>query len=111
MNFDKESKFLAFCGGGGRGRAGEGIQFSCGHCGLTGHGYRARRGMGGGVRAIILISVINDSLHYSYTHCYKFSSRYSGESNSHIMSIRNWKIYKAIMVFRSTKHELIFSCY
>ena len=55
----------------------------------TGHGYRARRGMGGGVRAIILISVINDTLHYSYPHCYKFSSRYSGESNSHIMSICN----------------------
>ena len=101
MIFDKESKsgiffFFFFLGGGGGGGGGGGadgqreVQLSCGHrlndkeakskikeflarTGWQGRGNRARRGVGGGVRAIILIS---DTLYYPYIHCRKFSSRY-----------------------------------
>ena len=34
--------------------------------------------------------------HKPYSHCYKFSSSYSGEIDSHTVSICNWKILKAI---------------
>ena len=39
---------------------------------------RARRGMSGGVRAIILLC---NTLYQPYTQCYNFSLRYSGEIN------------------------------
>ena len=89
--------FFFFWGGGGRGGGGGGadgqreVKLSCGHRSndkeakskikdffggdrMAGKENRARRGVGGGVRAIILIS---DILYYPYIHCRKFSSRYS----------------------------------
>ena len=95
MNFEKESKSTIFCrvvrGSRGGRRYGTVVdierktknQNSCfwvkGKGNGAGQGYKARRGMSGGVGAISLIS---DSLYYRpFTNCYKFSSMYSIHSN------------------------------